>query len=88
MTTYYCWIPGYGHEPEDAEEVQCTRKALESAVGKYVERYERSRCYYPVATQGQSVTIMVAKGDRNAEPEEYIVTGELRPLYYARRVDI
>lgn len=81
MTTYTCWIPEYGHGREDGRPVKAGDP--EHAACKYMEDYEARNAEYSVASGDGTMTVAVAVGD--GPPEMFVVWGEARPTYYARR---
>lgn len=81
MSKFLCWIPEYGHDVEDGREVEAFDAEL--AVCEYVERYEAEDCEYPVGSGG-CITVMCAATGEDAVP--YVVSGDARPHYNARRM--
>lgn len=80
MPKFTCWIPDYGHERCDGRAVKAID--AEHAARIYIEWYEARSAEYPVAS-GNPILIAVAAS--GATEEMFIVIGENRPVYYARR---
>lgn len=79
MSTFLCWIPDY-EEREDARTISAYDG--ECAAREHVEWYERQSSEYTVASGG---SIEVIAQDFAGEAHRYVVYGERRPYYYARR---
>ena len=78
---FLCWIPEYGHGVDDGREVDAFDAEL--AVSEYIRRYEAEDCDYPVGGGMRTLGVMcAAKGEDAAA---YVVDGEARPTYHARR---
>jgi hypothetical protein len=79
MPKFQCWIPDYGHEPEDGKEIDAYD--AEGAAAMFMEYYEARSAEYPVAS---GETQVVAVSQDGQEPVMFSVWGEARPTYYAR----
>ena len=79
MAIYKCWIPEYGHEPDDFTHVDAFDH--EHAAKIFMERYEQSSAEYPVASGEQALTV-VARG--RGIDKIFTVSGATVPVYYAQ----
>ena len=79
MAIYKCWIPEYGHEPDDGRSVEAFDHS--QAAWLFIAAHERRNAEFPVGSGEDTVTVVVeCEGERKL----FYVSGEPEPTYYAR----
>ena len=81
MGRYLVWEPSCGQTEEDAKKISASDP--ECAVRKWAEWSDSASSDYHIVG-GQPTTVMVRDLDSPKALLEYEVSGESRPVYYAR----
>jgi hypothetical protein len=80
---YRCWVPDYGHEPEDGEHIQIAYGTQKEAAEVYLEE-NFVRFEYPTLVE-MAVQEVNMKDEPCGDPIMYVVEVEQVPSFYAYR---
>lgn len=78
--TFMLWRPDMGETREDARAI--TGICVQCAIQDWAERDDARSADYRIAS-GNSERVLIIEGDKDVE---YLVSGEARPVYHAKRV--
>lgn len=79
MAIYKCWIPEYGHEPDDGLNADALDHS--QAAWLFIADYERRSAEFPVGSGEGTVTVVV---EGEGERKRFYVSGNPEPAYYVR----
>lgn len=82
MKTFLVWCPDMGAEREDACEIEAYDAA--SAAEEWAEDEDRNSAEYSIVGGRETPVVCVAEGD--GPEQEFRVSGEAVPAYYARAI--